>query len=260
MGKGKRFYLDSSDRKKIVLYVVGIGALCLLISAIFVLSVYRSKAEAESQIAAMEFAKDVVVKEDDVVSSSFSEDKGVNEVINGQDAVNEITERVAIKSDDFVQINTIDSNNVEEEEVEEEPEEVVLDFIVPLDGEITKDFSDSALVYSETLKEWTVHMGIDIKADKGSAVCASEAGTIESIKNDPRYGLTVTISHANGFKTVYSNLLSAEFVSEGQTVDKGQTIGSVGSSGVFEIAESEHLHFEMYEDGVCVNPASYWKR
>ena len=67
-------------------------------------------------------------------------------------------------------------------------------------------------MYSETLQEWVVHNGIDIKADKTTVVKAAAAGKVSSIKNDPRYGLTITIEHSNGFKTVYANLLTAEFV------------------------------------------------
>ena len=81
-----------------------------------------------------------------------------------------------------------------------------------------------------------------------------------SIKNDPRYGLTVTIAHENGYKTIYSNLLSAEFVAEQQEVEKGQTIGSVGDNAAFEIADEAHLHFEMKKDGETVNPSNYWER
>mgnify|MGYP002541482583 CR=1 FL=1 len=145
--------------------------------------------------------------------------------------------------------NTTADNTVQEE----------LTFKAPVSGEIIKDFAMDTLVYSNTLEEWTTHSGIDIKADKTSIVVAAEAGTVESIKNDPRYGLTVTISHANGFKTVYSNLLTTEFVSENETVEKGQTIGTVGESASFEIVDESHLHFEMYKDNQLVNPTIYLK-
>lgn len=88
---------------------------------------------------------------------------------------------------------------------------------------------------------------------------AAETGTVESIKNDPRYGLTITISHEDGFKTIYSNLLTTEFVSEGDTVEKGETIATVGETASFEIADESHLHFEMYKDGEIVNPTIYLK-
>ena len=67
-----------------------------------------------------------------------------------------------------------ESQPVVEEKKVEEPKVVELHFSVPVQGEIAKDFSDSNLTYSETLQEWTVHLGIDIKADKGSSVVANE--------------------------------------------------------------------------------------
>ncbi len=255
MGKGKRYYFDRKEKKKAILYIAGITSLCILVVLIFTLSIYKNKMDAESQIAKIESIQEQTIDTNEIESASTSEDKSIEEAqdenIPSINTITNETNKIAIKTET--------SENTVEVEDEEEPKEVVLEFMVPLEGEITKDFSDTTLVYSETLKEWTVHLGIDIKADKGSAVFSSEAGTIESIKNDPRYGLTVTIAHANGFKTIYSNLLSAEFVTEGQTVEKGQTIGSVGSSAVFEIADSEHLHFEMTQNGQTVNPASYWK-
>ena len=132
-----------------------------------------------------------------------------------------------------------------------------LSFIAPVSGEIIKDFSNDNLVYSKTLDEWTMHYGIDIRADKMSIVLASETGIVDSIKNDPRYGLTITIAHQNGYKTVYSNLLSSEFVKEGDVVEKGQTIGTVGESASFEIADDPHLHFEIMKDGEYLNPTIY---
>ena len=79
------------------------------------------------------------------------------------------------------------------------------------------------------------------------------------LKNDPRYGLTITISHENGFKTVYSNLLTTEFVSEGEEVKCGQTIATVGETAAFEVSEENHLHFEVLKDNKNVNPTIYLK-
>ena len=109
------------------------------------------------------------------------------------------------------------------------------------------------LVYSNTLQEWTVHTGIDIKADKTTVVKAAEAGTVKTIKNDPRYGLTIIVEHENGFQTVYANLLTSEFVVEGEKVEKGQSLGTVGNTAAFEIADEPHLHFEILKDSAKVN-------
>ena len=134
-----------------------------------------------------------------------------------------------------------------------------LSFEKPVEGEITKEFAKENLIYSETLQEWVTHTGIDIKADKTTVVKSAEEGTVKSIKNDPRYGLTVVIEHDDGFQTVYSNLLTAEFVSEGEKVTKGQTIGTVGNTAAFEIADEAHLHFEILKDSIQVDPDIYLK-
>ena len=134
-----------------------------------------------------------------------------------------------------------------------------LNFIKPVEGEIMRGFAKDNLVYSDTLEEWVTHLGIDIKADKTTVVNAAEVGVIKSIKNDPRYGLTIVMEHGNNFETVYSNLLSSEFVVEGEKVEKGQAIGTVGNTAPFEIADEPHLHFEILENSIQVDPMLYLK-
>ena len=136
---------------------------------------------------------------------------------------------------------------------------VELSFAKPVEGEIVRDFAVDSLIFSETLQEWTTHTGIDIKADKTTVVKSAEKGTVKSIKNDPRYGLTVVVEHENGFQTVYSNLLTSEFVVEGEKVEKGQSLGTVGNTAAFEIADDAHLHFEILKDSVQVDPNIYLK-
>lgn len=132
-------------------------------------------------------------------------------------------------------------------------------FQMPVEGEIIKKFAKTSLVYSNTLGEWVTHNGIDIKADKTTVVKAAEEGTVKSIKNDPRYGLTIVIEHTNDYTTVYSNLLSAEFVVVGEKVEKGQTIGTVGNTATFEIADEPHLHFEILHNSENLDPELYFK-
>lgn len=127
-------------------------------------------------------------------------------------------------------------------------------FTVPVEGEMMKEYAKDKLVYSETLKEWTQHTGVDIKAEKTTIVKASEAGKVTAIKNDPRYGITVIIEHVNGYETRYANLLTAEFVSIGEEVTIGQTIGTVGNTGAFEVLDDCHLHFEILKDGEYLDP------
>lgn len=160
----------------------------------------------------------------------------------------------------------IDNNNVTENEEQErvettsaKPEKKELEFIKPVEGNISREFAKDTLVYSETLKEWITHFGIDIEADKTTVVKAVEEGEVIAIKTDPRYGITVIIKHADGFETRYANLLTSEYVTVGEKVSKGQTLGTVGNTAVFEISDNYHLHFEMLKDDEYVNPTIYIK-
>ena len=132
-------------------------------------------------------------------------------------------------------------------------------FIKPVEGEIVKEYSKENLIYSETLKEWTTHTGVDIQAELTTVVKASAEGTVKSIKNDPRYGLTVIIEHVNGFETRYSNLLTAEFVKVGEKVTSGQTIGTVGNTASFEVLDKSHIHFEILKNSEYLDPTTYIK-
>ena len=93
-----------------------------------------------------------------------------------------------------------------------------------------------------------------LKADKTTVVKSSAAGTVKYIKNDPRYGLTIVIEHKSGYKTVYANLLSTEFVVVGENVEQGQTIGTVGTTSTFEVLDDPHLHFEIIKDDEYLDP------
>ena len=151
------------------------------------------------------------------------------------------------------------SVNTEENVAKKETKKSDPVFSMPVEGDVITEYAKDKLVYSDTLKEWVTHAGIDIKADKTTIVKASEEGKIKSIKNDPRYGLTVVIEHNNGYSTVYSNLLTAEFVTAGENVKKGQTIGTVGNTATFEISDESHLHFEILKDSIQVDPNIYLK-
>ena len=186
------------------------------------------------------------------VEESEEEAKQENVVTN--ETVQNISSNESVESSSAT-TNTTQSTSSEEKEETQEVKELA--FQKPVEGEIVREFAQENLVYSETLEEWVTHNGIDIKADKTTVVKAAEAGVVKSIKNDPRYGLTIVIEHDNTYQTVYSNLLTSEFVVEGETVEKGQSIGTVGNSAVFEIADEPHLHFEILKDSIAIDPSIY---
>ena len=165
---------------------------------------------------------------------------------------------------DMVKVNVPDKINQTniEEKIEKEPEQDVkweekqetFALIYPVNGEIGLGYSPNDLVYSKTLKEWTVHNGVDIIAKRGTPVVASERGMVESITETAGNGIEIAISHENDYKTIYSNLSSKDMVKVGDKVEKGQVISGVGNTSSFEYYEPEHLHFEVKKNGKQVNP------
>lgn len=151
-----------------------------------------------------------------------------------------------VKKEETVKTNT--ENKSQETKAE------ALTFTRPIEGELLKDYAKEKLLYSETLEEWTTHLGWDIKADKTAVVKSSANGKVKSIKNDPRYGLSVIVEHADGYETLYANLLSTEFVTVGEEIKQGQSIGTVGNTAAFEIADETHLHFEITKNGESIDP------
>ena len=274
---GRRdFFEQERKRKMITIFAVAVVLSVVTFVTIFVMYSKSLNDEAEASLLALKQEEENVVPNEELQEASYSQDKTVENS-------NMANESIEVELEQTVQNTTVvtpeskepvspvvkeekkeEKKPVEEpaketkEESKQEPEKE-LSFQAPVAGEITKDFAMETLLYSKTLDEWCTHSGIDIKADKAAVVAASESGKVESIKNDPRYGLTVIISHANGFKTMYSNLLTAEFVKEGEEVEKGQTIATVGETASFEIADETHLHFEMYKDGEVVSPTIYFK-
>ena len=229
-------------------------------NSINLLSVYENSAEASSSMGRtvneLENNTKVAVNTSIVENTeSNSIETATENVVQSEETTNEEEE-------------TSEDVKEEEETVEENPEEPaeegteenkVVSFTFPVNGEIIKDYAKENLIYSNTLEEWTTHLGIDFAAEKTEVVKASADGVIKSIKNDPRYGLTIVIEHANGFESIYSSLLSSEFVTVGEEVKQGQTIATVGNTATFEIADDTHLHFEIKENGKNVDPNIYLK-
>lgn len=149
-----------------------------------------------------------------------------------------------------------------EEEVDDTPvaAEAPRTVVSPLDGQVVAAFSVDQLVYNETLGDWRTHDGVDISASAGTAVLAACAGTVAGVEDDPLMGTTVTISHADGYQTVYASLQEHPSVEIGDSVSAGQAIGAVGDTAAAEAAQGPHLHFSVTRDGDVVNPDDFLNR
>lgn len=133
-------------------------------------------------------------------------------------------------------------------------------FSLPASGVLSSKHDPDLQVYSSTMNDYRVHLGIDINTTDGAPVYASADGKVEKIWEDPLMGHCVAISHSGNAVTVYKNMskLFAEGIKEGAKVKEGQLVGAVGDSAMVEVAAEPHLHFEMTVDGVQVDPLKYF--
>ena len=263
---------EDKEANKIVMISLSVLIIAVL-TFIITFVIYSNYLNNQTDIAEFKTLTDLGKKNEEINSAKVSSSIGktVNEMQETTNEItnNEITEKIAINTSNMVKESVNETKEttkvntkVEEKKKEEtKKEEKVPDptFKKPVEGQIMVDYAKDTFIYSNTLQEWVTHTGIDIKADKTTVVKAAADGTVKSIKNDPRYGITVVIEHVNGYVTVYSNLLTAEFVKEDEKVKQGQTIGTVGNTATFEIADESHLHFEILKDNESVDPNLYLK-
>jgi murein DD-endopeptidase MepM/ murein hydrolase activator NlpD len=97
------------------------------------------------------------------------------------------------------------------------------------------------------------HSGIDFAGNYGSVIRAADSGTVIFAGWYGGYGRAVIIDHGKGITTLYGHT-SELFVTEGQSVQRGQQIAAVGSSG---LSTGPHLHFEVRRDGTPIDPAGF---
>lgn len=118
---------------------------------------------------------------------------------------------------------------------------------VPVTGTITSRYGVSSRIRSSD------HTGLDIAAPKGTPIKVVASGTVTSASYQGSYGNLVKVDHGNGLETWYAHT-SEMYVSQGQKVEAGAVIATVGSTGN---STGPHLHLEIRIDGQHVNPQNY---
>lgn len=123
--------------------------------------------------------------------------------------------------------------------------------ILPTAGLLTSGFSRARLhpIHNRELP----HEGIDISAPRGTPIMAAAKGRVTFAGRRSGYGLVVEVDHGYGYQTLYGHA-SQILVRVGQTVERGNVIAQVGSTG---IATSPHLHYEVRVANRPVNPLNF---
>ena len=132
------------------------------------------------------------------------------------------------------------------------PQPVSLDF--PVGQKVLNRFSKGEPVYSETMKDWRVHNGVDFEAQAGEAVKAMAEGTVKDVAKDALLGHVVVITHGN-VEAWYCGLGEKITVKKGDTIKAGQEIGLVDVCPM-ESAEAAHFHLQIRQGEEWVDPLS----
>ena len=154
-----------------------------------------------------------------------------------------------------------DSSPDEGKEDEPTVKDTVPELALPVSaGVLSKRHSVDTQVFSPTLNDYRIHLGVDISTEADAPVCAVADGKVAQLWEDPMMGWCVAVEHTGEAVSVYKNLASdfAEGLEAGATVKSGQLLGHVGDSAMMEIAEEPHLHLELTVKGLQVDPMEYF--
>ena len=123
------------------------------------------------------------------------------------------------------------------------PSSLVKNFFVPINGTLMNGFNPD-----------NGHFGVDIVSDGDQIINATYDGTVVFASWSMNHGYCIGIQHADSYFSVYKHNATL-LKKEGDYVKAGEAIAILGRSGDQE--ESEHLHFELWHNGIAVNPVDY---
>lgn len=122
--------------------------------------------------------------------------------------------------------------------------------IRPTKGWVTSQFGYRMSPYTD-MREF--HKGLDIANRQGTRIMAPADGTVTSISSNTILGKFMVIDHGHGVVTKYAHIQKA-LKKDGEEVKRGDTIALIGNTGR---STGPHLHYEVYLNGIPVNPTKY---
>ena len=112
--------------------------------------------------------------------------------------------------------------------------------------------------FDKTLIRFAVHQGMDFAAEVGDKVLAVRDGKVTKVVQDHILNENlITITHSDGVTSTYKYITAKDGLKVGDSVKKGDVIGTVATAGGFEANEGTHLHFEIKVNGRTADPDSY---
>ena len=125
----------------------------------------------------------------------------------------------------------------------------------PVSGEILREFDASTPVFWEALGCWQVHAGLDIAGEADEEVRCARDGVVRQAVRDELWGWRVQVEQTDGRLAEYAGLALCE-VDAGQSVTRGQSLGTLMEHIPCEAELGPHLHMTLMLDGRAVDPLS----
>lgn len=187
--------------------------------------------------------------EEDIVEQSSP---GETSSVEAANEVSGVKYPDAEKSSDASQAESSAESSVQTSE-KQESQETSRTFKPITKGDIIKPYSTENPVFSQTMKDWRTHSGIDISGVEGSPVHAVEAGVVSEIRQDPLLGNVIVVKSSK-YELYYCGLTNVSLVEQGSHVAAGETIGYIGSIPS-ESEDEPHLHLEAKTGGKYTDPS-----
>ena len=156
--------------------------------------------------------------------------------------------------DERAPIETVSSSGGEDirildalEDANFDPVTVSQSAVTPVRGNVSSGFGFRT---HPITGDQSCHTGLDIAAAEGTPIAAAYSGTVLETGYTSGRGNYIRLQHSDSLQTMYCHLSEIQ-VEKGETVEAGDTIGLVGSTGM---STGPHLHFEVWIDGVRCNP------
>ena len=132
-------------------------------------------------------------------------------------------------------------------------------FLLPVSGVLQKKHDADMQVFSDTMRDYRVHLGIDIGTVAGASVSAMADGVISQVWENVSMGQCIAIAHSGNSYTIYKNLSATlpKNIKVGAAVKTGDVIGTIGETAMVEVSDEPHLHLEMTVNGLQVDPTDY---
>lgn len=127
--------------------------------------------------------------------------------------------------------------------------------IWPVSGSVLMPYS-MVPIHFKTLDQYKVNPAMYIASDIGGQVVVAAEGIVESVTNEPETGITVTIYHGSGYKTIYGQLGEALAVKEGDLVKKGQLLGVVEKPTKYHVLLDSHVYFKVLNNEKSIDPTT----